>query len=481
MSAPAETLTKREREVATAYADGKSYRTIADDFHISPDTVRTHLRTIYRKLGVRSKLELLDHVGQRGAGGMLSARQLGDGRPSVVVLPFENRSGNIAEQALIDGLVERVTVTLSRADILMMIAAATGLTYRGTDRSPVAIGRELGVSYVLRGAFHRDARKLRISAELIETSTSLQIWGEVFDGAWGDIFVMQDEVAAAIAQSIVPRIRKREIENANRRPTNDLTAWELYCRSYHSALQFSRDGYRQAQAYAQQAIEADRDFAAPHAMLGRINFMQMFMFDLQNAEDLVQQGLVNCREALARDDMSETAYCGLVCTLSMIGAHDEAFAASERAIAINPNDSEVYNARAFAHANALSGDSRLVVSDSRNALRISPNDPMRWTFLSNIGLAQLADDQAGDLEMAFESFRDAALSPRAAWIPSAGAALAALEMGNPAGFDTHLTLARSVRPNLTAQDSYKAFGHAMRKSERVRRLIGELARHLPAA
>lgn len=473
-------LSQRETEIAKAYAGGASYRAIAERCGIAPSTARTHLGTIYRKLEVSSKIELLhklDHsvsVSTGAASPLRLTLQTID-RPSIVVLPFENRSGAAEQDALISGLVESVTAMLSRFRTLSVISSASGLSYRDSGKDLRTIAQEMSVRYVVRGVFNRADDRLRVSAELVDVYTGAQLWTLNFEGVWSDIFTLQDDFSCAIACAIEPEIQFRELELARRQQTYALSAWELYCRGIHAAYKFTPEGYREARKFSEQAIEADDYFAAAHALLSRINLMEALLGISHDPPSSFLQGIACARRALDIDEREEIAYACLSCNLVMTGAFDEAFVVMDRAFEINSNHAELYNARAFAHVFSSHGDFQQVIADSEAALKMSPNHPMRWTYLTNIGMAQLADEQNGSLEEALKAFRASSLEAKSSWMPSSGAAMAALALGDQADFDLHIKRAKVTKPDLTYRENLQAFGHLTERSARVRDLMDRLA------
>ncbi|WP_127657712.1 LuxR C-terminal-related transcriptional regulator [Alexandriicola marinus] len=475
----AERLSRREAEIATAYAGGATYRQIAERLGIAPTTVRAHIYAVYRKLGVGSKIALSQALGggdaedvsnDRGAAPRVAKAV----RPSVAILPFENRSGAPEHEGIIAGLVDRTTGTLSNFRMLLVIAAASSLTYRGSAKDITTIGEELGARYLLRGTFFRDGARLRVTAELVDAPTRAHVWSKTYDGAWSDIFELQDDLACSIAQAIEPEIRVREFERASRGRESNISAWELYCNGFDAAYRFTEGGYRLARDCALQAIEADETFAAPHALLSRIDFMETILAISPDPRKAIPDGIAHARRALDLEPRDEVAHCTLSCCLVMAGAFDEAFAVMDRAFEINSNSAEVHNARAFANVLAPRGDLRQVIADSEIASRMSPNDPMRWTFLANIGMAHLADAEHGSAEAALKAFREASLLPRASWFANAGAVMAALALGDPEVVKVQVARVKAARPGVTIEDFMQAFAHLIARSPKVRALIEEL-------
>jgi TolB-like protein/DNA-binding CsgD family transcriptional regulator len=176
-------LSRRETEIATAYARGATYRAIAERLGIAPTTVRAHISTVYRKLGVGSKIELLTALGGAGAVGPenaapatpVSAEVV---RPTVGILPFENRSGAPEHEGIIAGLVDATTGSLSKFRMLTVISAASSLGYRDSGKDLRDIAAELGARYLLRGSFFRDDARMRVTTELVDTATFGHVWSK---------------------------------------------------------------------------------------------------------------------------------------------------------------------------------------------------------------------------------------------------------------------------------------------------------------
>ncbi len=474
-----EQLSHRELEVAHAYADGATYRAIAERLGIAPTTVRAHIYAVYRKLGVGSKIALSQALGGDAAhsasrdGGAASSISKAV-RPSVAILPFENRSGAAEHEGIIAGIVDRTTGILSNFRMLLVIAAASSLNRRDSAKDITTIGEELGARYLLRGTFFRDGARLRVTAELVDAPTRAHVWSKIYDGAWSDIFELQDDLACSIAQTIEPEIRARELQRARQGKTSNLDAWELYCLAFDAFCRFSDGGYRIAREQAERAISADEDFAAPHSLLARIDFLEATIGTSPDPKKSLTEGIAHGRRAIGIDARDEVAHCCLAYCLVMAGNFDEAFVVLRRAFEINANSVEVHNARAFANLLAPDGDLRQVISDSEIALRMSPNDPLRWTFLANIGTANLADAEHGSAEVAMNAFREASLLPRASWFTNAGAAMAALALGDSEEFKEQVSRTRAARPGVTVQDFVQAFEHLISRSPQVRALIEKL-------
>jgi len=108
-----------------------------------------------------------------------------------------------------------------------VIARNSAFTYKGRAVDLKQVGQELGVRYVLEGSVRKAGNRVRITEQLIDTTSGAQIWADRFDGAIDDIFDLQDQVASSVAGAIEPKLRQSEIERASRKPTESLDAYEL--------------------------------------------------------------------------------------------------------------------------------------------------------------------------------------------------------------------------------------------------------------
>jgi TolB-like protein len=153
-------------------------------------------------------------------------------KPSIAVLPFQNLSGDPEQEYFANGMVEEIITALSRIRWLFVIARNSSFTYKGQAVDVKRLGRELGVRYVLEGSVRKGSNRVRITAQLIDAMTGTHLWADRFDGTLEDIFDLQDKVAISVAGVIEPALQAAEITRSANRPTNDLTAYDLYLRAY---------------------------------------------------------------------------------------------------------------------------------------------------------------------------------------------------------------------------------------------------------
>ena len=138
-------------------------------------------------------------------------------------------TGDAEQEYFVDGMVEEITTAIARLPWLFVIARNSAFTYKGKAIDVKQVAQELGVRYVLEGSVRKAGNRVRITGQLIDTTTGAHIWADRFDGALDDIFELQDQVESSVAGAIEPKLRQAEIERASRKPAANLTAYDLCC------------------------------------------------------------------------------------------------------------------------------------------------------------------------------------------------------------------------------------------------------------
>src|SRR5215472_15963028 len=149
-------------------------------------------------------------------------------KPSIAVLPFVNLSGDPEQEYFADGMVDEIITALSRIRWLLVVARNSSFTYKDQTVDVKQIGRELGVRYVLEGSVRKGGNRVRITGQLIDAVSGTHLWADRFDGLIEAIFDLQDKVASSVAGVIEPALQAAETARSAGRPTNDLTAYDLY-------------------------------------------------------------------------------------------------------------------------------------------------------------------------------------------------------------------------------------------------------------
>jgi adenylate cyclase len=319
-------------------------------------------------------------------------------KPSLAVLPFQNMTGDAEQEYFVDGVVEEITTAIARLPWLFVIARNSSFTYKGKPPDVKQVAHELGVRYVLEGSVRKAGNRVRITGQLIDTTTGAHIWADRFDGALDDIFDLQDQVASNVVGAIEPKLRQSEIERASRKPTANLGAYDLYLRALALRDKHTDEGVREAIALLKQALVFDPDYAAAKAAIGWLRIHQRSHGSSPVSEADAAEAVVLGREALeiGKDD-AETLWMAALTLTTFAGEHGVASAAAERALMLNPNSAHAWMARGYASLNR--DKTGPAIEAFERAIRLSPLDRLRRTFTEGIASANLV---AGRYEEALD-------------------------------------------------------------------------------
>ena len=248
------------------------------------------------------------------------------------------------------------------------------------------VGRELGVRYVLEGSVRKTAGRVRITCQLIEAQTGTHLWADRFDGDLADVFELQDQVAAGVARVIEPALQAAEVDRARRKRPENLDAYDLYLRALPELRAMTAESSARALASLRQAIDIEPGYAAALAQAAFCylwRFTNQWMAD-EDAETVEGVRLARAAVAADREDPTVLAIAGRALLL-LNGDADTAGTLLDRAVARNPN-----SAIACGYSGSTrvwGGDYGVGIERCARAMRLSPLDPMTFTFLSAIGRA----------------------------------------------------------------------------------------------
>jgi TolB-like protein len=191
------------------------------------------------------------------------------GKVMLAVLPFDNLSGDPEQEYFSDGLTEEMIAQLGNLDPqrLGVIARATAMQYKHTNKGAKQIGQELGVDYLLEGSVRREAGRARVTAQLVQVADQTHVWAQSYERDLRDILVLQRDVAGAIAQQIRLTLNAdTRARLASTRPV-DPEAHEAYLKGLYFWNKFSIPALNKSLEYFQQAIDKDPGYAQGYAGL----------------------------------------------------------------------------------------------------------------------------------------------------------------------------------------------------------------------
>ena len=214
---------------------------------------------------------------------------------SIAVLPFQNMSGDPEQEYFADGMVEEITTALSRFKWLFVIARNSSFTFKGKAIDIKEVGRRLGVRYVLEGSVRKASGKVRIAGQLIDAVTGAHVWADGFERDLSDIFVLQDEITAAVVCAILPKLLRTEIVMATRRRPENLTAYDLQLRAMYQCSLATRKGLAEATRLANRAFELDPGFGFVAALASLCHMVNVVLVSvrkhIESYESFVIQGV----------------------------------------------------------------------------------------------------------------------------------------------------------------------------------------------
>jgi TolB-like protein len=304
-------------------------------------------------------------------------------KPSIVVLPFANLSGDPHQEYFVDGMVEDITIALSRLPWLFVIGSASAFTYKGRSSDLRGVGADLGVRYVLGGSVRREGNRVRITAQLTDASHGIQIWSDRFEGELDSVFAMQDRVAAYVSSMIAPALRKEEIERSRRKPTENLTAYDMFLRALPVRMKTFAQS-ENALRFLSKAIELDPYYASAHGLIAWCYTQQKVFGWVSPTDRRLEAGVRGANFAVDLGKNDSEALWMAACAMAFIaGDFDRSLALTEASISLNTNS---------ANAWWVSGATRIFLGDTAEALgdlararRLDPRDPLaqaHWTSIS---------------------------------------------------------------------------------------------------
>ena len=323
------------------------------------------------------------------------------GKVMLAVLPFQNLSGDSNQDYFADGMTEEMITQLGGLDPqhLGVIARTSAMQYKGAPKDAAQIARELGVAYLLEGSVRRDAGRVRVTAQLIQTSDQTHIWADSFDRDLGDILNLQREVARAIAGKIQLTLSQQVEARLAGAPRVSAQAYEAYLEGRQALDQRSRASFQRGVDAFSRAISIDANDPRAYAGLARVYALAP-VFGAKPSETL-PKARENAMRALELDDSLAEAHA----TLAFIKAHfDYDWPAAERefrrALELNPSDASTH----FFYSNSyLSpfGRHDEAISEMQTAIALDPLSVPIRSFLGRTYLwARRYDEALAELEKA---------------------------------------------------------------------------------
>ena len=313
-------------------------------------------------------------------------------KPTIAVLPFVNLSGDPEQEYFADGISEDIITGLSKNPDLFVISRNSTFTFKGKSVRIRDVSEDLGAQYVLEGSVRKAGQRIRVTAQLIDATRDRHIWAERYDRDLDDIFAVQDEVVGSIVHALVGTdgalerlARQRSIEAS----TTTQSAYDCYLKArefYYrhrdagGSLTAWSVGIEEAEVLFEKTIELDPGFARAYSALAWLHLQRFKLLLTASFESMEQKVLDLAFHALRLDPDDYRAHMTLGRLYSYQGKHAKGRAEFDRALRINPNDTNVL----AVSANALVYCERVdeALERCQRAILLNPNAPdwYWWTL-----------------------------------------------------------------------------------------------------
>ena len=321
-------------------------------------------------------------------------------RAMLIVLPFENRSGNPDDEFFSDGVTDEMIAQLGALDPkrLGVIARTTAMQYKASGKGVMQIGQELGVDYLLEGSVCRDASRVRITAQMVDVGSQTQLWTETYERDLRNVLMLQRDVATRIAESLAGGVLSPVLARATRRSPS-FAAYERVLRGRGYRQQATEASLRQCIAMFEEAVALDAEYAAAHAGLADCyRLLGGPGWEVAPPAELLEQAPAAAARALELDPELPEGYAvrGMVrfsFDWDLVAADRDL----SRAIALNPS-----YARAHQYRSAVlvaMGRFEEAVASARRATEL---DPLSATASTTLGVRMY---YAGQHDAAIEQLR----------------------------------------------------------------------------
>ena len=304
------------------------------------------------------------------------------GSSAIAVLPFNNMSGDPEQEFFADGLTEDIITELSRFPDLVVISRNSTFVHKGKSINVPEVARDLNAQYVLEGSVRKVGNRVRITAQLIDAAEDRHLWAERYDRELEDIFALQDEMTSSIVATLPGRIEAAVFERVERKPTDNMAAYEYVLKAKVLHHRFRREDNEKALALLDQALALDPGYVHAHAWRACV-MGQAWARGWVERTDSWEQIKANYTRTLGQFEYDSDVHRIMAALNILCGDHERAAFHQERGLQLNPN----YDLLVVQQGELLTwiGKADEGVEWIRRAMQLNPHHPER--FWSHLGRA----------------------------------------------------------------------------------------------
>jgi TolB-like protein/DNA-binding winged helix-turn-helix (wHTH) protein/Tfp pilus assembly protein PilF len=303
------------------------------------------------------------------------------GKIMLVVLPLENFTGDPQQDYLADGITEEIIAELGSLDPqhLGVIARTSAMRYKHTQKSAAQISREVGANYLLEGSIRHSGDRIRVTAQLIQSSDQSHLWADSYDRELSDVLRIESDIASSVASEIRLSLSQQIHQRLAVAGRTNVEAHDAYLRGLQGWNLRTRDGFQQAITNFTRATELDPGYAPAFAGLARVYSLAPIFAGVP-AGEAAPKALEAASRALSLDETLADAHCAL----GFIKGHYEYdWPAAERefrrAIELEPNDAYAHLFYSNSYLSPL-GHHEEAIAEMRKAMELDPLSPHIQSF-----------------------------------------------------------------------------------------------------
>ena len=317
---------------------------------------------------------------------------IGGARASIAVLALEALGAEGGSDYFADGLTEDIISALGRFRELSVMSLGAVFAYKGKHPSPMEVGRDLKVRYVVDGSIRRAPERIRVAVSLTDTDRSAVLWSEKYDAEPKDIFAVQDQITRRISGALALQVKGLELARSATKPPNNLEAYDLVLRGRGLLSRLTRSANAQARALFERAIALDPNYAPAYVGLGLVDMFAANQGWTQDPGEALERAEKLAQKAITLDDLSSNAHALLGDVAVQFGDFDRALGELKRAIELNGSDAESY--AHLATVLLYEGDIAGAIAGGELLTQFQPEIPDGAAF--NLGIAYILADRGAD-------------------------------------------------------------------------------------
>jgi adenylate cyclase len=346
---------------------------------------------------------------------------IGAARASIAVLPLEALGAEGGSDYFADGLTEDIISALGRFRELSVMSLGAVFAYKGKHPSPMELGRDLKVRYVVEGSIRRAPERIRVAVSLTDTNRNAVLWSEKYDAEPKDIFAVQDQITRRISGALALRVTGLELARAATKPPNNLEAYDLVLRGRDLLSRLTRSANAQARDLFERAIALDPNYGPAYVGLGQVDMRASNQGWTQDPGEALERAEKLAQKAITLDDLNSSAHALLGVVAVQFGDYDRALEELKRAIDLNGSDAESYGH--LVTVLLYEGDISGAIAGGELVTQFRPEIPDGAAF--DLGVAYILADRGADAVRVLERAIDRNPAPLAMNVMLAAAYAAA--------------------------------------------------------